>query len=45
MRITVTITYDEGASDQRAVWEYIAQVALLQYPEIQRVYIETQEEV
>lgn len=43
MKILIAITYEEGASDQRAVWEYIAQVALLQYPEIQRVDIETEE--
>lgn len=43
-RITVTITYEPGGSDQRAVWEYIAAVALLQYPEITGVEITTEEE-
>lgn len=42
MKITVTITYEEDGADMRAVWEYLAQAALLQYPEILGVTI-TQE--
>lgn len=43
MKIIITITYDDRAGDVRAVWEYIAQVALLQYPDITAVTIETEE--
>lgn len=43
MKIILTITYDEGATDMRPVWEYLAQAAVLQYPEIRGVEIETEE--
>lgn len=44
MRILITVTYEEGTGDVRAIWEYIAQVALLQYPEITGVTIEAVED-
>lgn len=42
MKIIVTISYEPDGTDQRAVWEYIASVALLQYPDVTGIEI-TQE--